>query len=80
MFAILAPVLFILIFFLLSIGYLTAGQTLAPLAILATVLGLVASAWAVALPRARVVGITTLLVIVPCTFLAALAIVSVFSA
>lgn len=79
MFAVLAPVLFVLIFFLVSIGYLTAGQTLSPFAITATVLGLVSSVWAVVLPRTRVVGVTTLLVMAPCAILAGLSALSLAS-
>ena len=79
MFAVLAPVLYVLIFFLVFIGYDTAGRTLSPFAITATAAGLVSSIWAVCLPRSRVVGITTLLVMVPCTVLAALAVISLLS-
>lgn len=80
MLAVLAPVLFVLIFFLASIGYTMAGPTLSPFAIAATIVGLVASIWAVVLPRTRVVGITTLLVMVPCAFLAAISVVSLLTA
>lgn len=76
MFAVLAPTLYVIIFFLVSIGYATAGRTLAPFAITATVAGAVCSAWAVFLPRSRVVGITTGLVILPCVALAAVAVIS----
>lgn len=80
MFAVLAPVIFVLTFFLVSIGLTQAGRAFSPFGIVATAIGLVASIWAVTLPRTRVVGITTLLVILPCTFLAALGVVSLLSA
>ncbi len=76
MFSVLAPMLYVIIFFLVSIGYTTAGRTLAPFAITASVAGLVCSTWAVFLPRSRVVGITTGLVIVPCLVLAVVAVIS----
>ncbi|MEY2847518.1 MAG: hypothetical protein RI885_183 [Actinomycetota bacterium] len=80
MFSVLAPLLFVLIFVLVTtIGYATAGRTLAPLAIGATALGLVSSVAALCIPRSRVVGVTTLLVILPCVVLAGLAVVSLVS-
>lgn len=66
---ILAPVLFVLIFFLVSIGFATAGRVLSPLALAATVLGLTSSIAAALHPRTRSLGITILLVMVPCVFL-----------
>ena len=79
MFSVLAPMLYVIIFFLVSIGYTTAGRTLAPFAITATVAGLICSIWAVFLPRSRVVGITTGLVMLPCVVLAAVAAISLAS-
>ena len=79
MFAVLAPVLYVSIFSLVAVGVDAAGRLFSPFAVGATVLGLVASIWAIVLPRTRVLGIVTLLVMVPCAFLAALSIVSLFS-
>ncbi|MFP7759890.1 hypothetical protein [Marisediminicola sp. LYQ134] len=78
-FAILAPLFFVIIFFLASIGYSTAGATLSPFAILSTGLGTIAAVWAVCLARTRVVGITTLLVMVPCLFLASIALLTLLA-
>ena len=80
MFAVLAPVLYIVIFGLISVGVDSAGRVYSPFAITATLLGLVSSIWAITIPRARIVGITTLLVLVPCVFLAVLSVVAIFSA
>jgi len=80
MFSVLAPVMFVVIFLLVAVGYDTAGLTLSPFAIGATALGLVASVWALVLRRSRVVGVTTLLVMLPCAVLAALSGVALASA
>jgi hypothetical protein len=78
MFAVLAPVLFVMIFLLPGIGFET-GRTFLPFAIAATALGLAASIWAIVLPRSRAVGVTTLFIVVPCAFLAAIGVISLVS-
>lgn len=78
-FAIVAPLVFLVILGLGSIGVVEAGRTFAPFAITATVLGLVASVWAIAMPRTRATGITTMVVMVPCVFLAAINLVSLLA-
>jgi hypothetical protein len=80
MFSVLAPLLFVIIFLLVTtFGYSTAGRTLAPLAIGATALGLISSVAALCIPRSRVVGVTTLLVMLPCLVLASIAVFSLTS-
>lgn len=79
MFAVLAPVLYIVIFGLISAGVDQAGRLYAPFAITATLLGLACSIWATTIPRSRIVGITTLLVLVPCVFLATLSVLALLS-
>lgn len=77
LFAIVAPVVFLVILGLGSIGVTDAGRTFAPFAITATVLGTIASIWAIVIPRTRGIGITTMVVMVPCLVLAALNILSI---
>ena len=76
---ILAPVLYALIFFLASIGFATAGRVLSPLALAATVVGVLSSVVATMHPRTRTLGITFALVMVPCVFLAVISLIGMLS-
>ncbi|MBC7517389.1 MAG: hypothetical protein H7248_00640 [Microbacteriaceae bacterium] len=76
---ILAPILFVLIFFLASIGFATAGRVLSPLALTATLFGVISAIAATAHPRTRTLGITIALVMVPCAFLGAISLIGMLS-
>ena len=76
---VLAPVLYTLIFFLVSIGFSTAGRVLSPLALTATAVGLASSIAATVQARTRTLGVTILLVMVPCGFLGIISLLGMLS-
>lgn len=77
--AVIAATIFVVVLVVGSGGGAEVGRIFSPIAIAATALGLVASLAAVVDARTRTVGITTMLVLVPCAFLAALSLVALGS-
>lgn len=77
--AALAATIFVVVLILGSGGATEVGRYFSPIAIAATVVGLVFAIWAVAVRRLRPVGITTLAIFVPCVLLSALSAVALVS-
>ncbi|WP_213815800.1 hypothetical protein [Glaciihabitans sp. dw_435] len=78
-FAIFAGTLFIVIIVLGSGGSRSVAEVFGPVAIGATVLGLITAIWALFGARTRTLGIITLLVLVPCVVLSLLRLVAMAS-
>ncbi len=77
--AITAGSLFILIVVLGTGGSTELADIFGPIAVVATVLGIVTGILATINPRTRTVGITALFILVPCLFLSALTLVALLS-
>jgi hypothetical protein len=77
-FTVLAAIIYVLVL-LLGGGSSDIGRIFLPVAIAATGIGLVASIAAIVDERARTIGITTAIVLLPCAFLAALSFVALGS-
>src|SRR5690554_6429179 len=78
-FTVLAVTLFVIILIFGGLGATQMSRLFSPIAIGATVLGLVGSIAAITYDRTRFLGITTTLVLVPCALLSALGLVALFS-
>ncbi|MCU1508072.1 MAG: hypothetical protein JWQ12_337 [Glaciihabitans sp.] len=75
--AIFAGTIFLIIVVLGAGGSQHLAPVFGPVAIGATALGLVAAIVAVAQPRSRTLGITTLIILLPCTVLSFLTVVAI---
>jgi hypothetical protein len=79
MFTVVAGTIFVMIIVLGSVGDTNLADVFGPIAIGATVLGMVAAIAAIARVRTRVLGILCLVVLLPCVVLSLLTLVALSS-